>query len=145
MCSQRMTYPNFLLKATRVMAPFTTYPYQSIMTIFMNMRIKGTDSSGSCCTPGLGRTSVQFCYTTPLFLSFTDPGIGPHSWYVKVYVWRENNANITTITKKFPSRYSMSSMLGFNIAKSINTHKYLHTQIFTYLKYTLLRCKLKYI
>jgi len=49
------------------------------MTIFMDMRIKGTDSSWSFRTPGLGRTSAQFCYTTPLFLRFTDPGIGPHS------------------------------------------------------------------
>jgi len=130
MCSQRVAYPNFLLKATRAMAPFTTYPYQSVMTIFMNMRIKGTDSSWSFHTPGLGRTSAQFCYTTPLFLSFTDPGIGPHSWYVKVYVWRENNANIATITRKFPSKYSMSSTLGFNIATSINTQIFTHINIY---------------
>jgi len=63
------------------MAPFITHPYQSVMTIFMDLRIKETDSSWSFHTPGLGRTSVQFCYTTPLFLilSFINPGIGPHS------------------------------------------------------------------
>jgi len=59
------------------MIPFITHPYQSVMTIFMDMRIKGTDSSWSFRTPGLGRTSAQFCYSTPLFLSFTDPGIRP--------------------------------------------------------------------
>jgi len=79
MCSQRVTYPNFLLKATRAMTPFTTHPYQSVMTIFINMTIKETDSSWSFRTPGLGRTSAQFCYTSPPFLSFTDPGIGAHS------------------------------------------------------------------
>jgi len=45
MCSQSVAYPNFLIKATRAMAPFTTHPYQSVMTIFMDMKIKGTDSS----------------------------------------------------------------------------------------------------
>jgi len=49
------------------------------MTNFMDIKIKGTDPSWSFRTPGLGRTSSQFCYTTPLFLSFIDPGIGPHS------------------------------------------------------------------
>jgi len=44
-------YPNFLLKV-RAMAPFTTHPYQTVMTIFMDMKIKGTDSSWSFCTPG---------------------------------------------------------------------------------------------
>jgi len=135
MCSQRVAYPNFLLKATRAMASFTPYPYQSVMTIFMNMRIKGTNSSWSFHTPGLGRTSAQFWYTTPLFLNFTNSGIGPHSWYVKVYVWRESNANIATITRKLSSKYSMSSTLGFNIATSINTQIFTHTNIFTYLEY----------
>jgi len=75
----KVAYPNYLIKATRAMAPFTTHPYQLVMTIFIDMTIKGTDSSWSFRTPGLGRTSAQFCYTTPLFLSFTDPGTGPHS------------------------------------------------------------------
>jgi len=48
----------------------------------MDMTIKGTNSNWSFRTPGLGRTSAQFCYTTPLFLSFTCPSIRPHSWYV---------------------------------------------------------------
>jgi len=61
------------------MAPFTIHPYQLVMTIFMDMKIKGTDSSWSFRTPGLGHTFAQFCYRTPLFLSFTDPGIMPHS------------------------------------------------------------------
>ena len=93
-----VVYPNFLVKVTRVMAPFITHPYQSVMTNFMNMRIKGTNSSWSFCTPGLGRTSAPFCYTTPLFLSFTDPGIGPHSWHAKVCV-KENNAYPTPTCK----------------------------------------------
>jgi len=127
-----VAYPNYLIKATRAMAPFTTHPYQSVMTIFMDMTIKGTNSSWSFRRPGLGRTSAQFCYTTPLFLSFTDLGTGP-THDMQRCVWRENNAypNPTfKITRKFPSRYSMSSTLGFNIATSMNTQIFTHTNIY---------------
>ena len=86
MCLQKVAYPNFLIKATRAMASFTTHPYQSVMTIFMDMTIKGTDSSWSFRTPGLGRTSAQFCYTTPLFLSFHRPGYKAPLMICKVYV-----------------------------------------------------------
>ena len=84
-----VTYPNFLLKATRAMTPFTAHGY-TVMTIFKDMTIKGTNSNWSFRTPGLGHTSTQFCYTTPLFLSFTYPSIGPHSWYA---------INVSTIAK----------------------------------------------
>jgi len=127
-----VAYPNYLIKATRAMASFTTHPYQSVMTIFMDMTVKGTYSSWSFRTPGLRRTSAQFCYTTPLFLSFTGPGTGPHSWYAKVCVKGEQCIPNPTckITRKFPSRYNMSSILGFNIATSMNTQIFTHTNIY---------------
>jgi len=107
-----VAYPNFLIKATRAMTPFTTHPYQSVMTIFMDMRIKGTDSSWSFCTPGLGCTSVQFCYTTPLILKLHRPGY---------------RATLM-ICKGVCEGRSMSSTLGFNIS---TMYKHIwHTNIF---------------
>jgi len=95
-----VAYLNFLLKVTRAMTPFTTHPYQSIMTVFMGMIIKETDSSWSFHTPGLGSTSAQLCYTTSLFLSFTDPGIALYSWYVIKCMWSEKSAYLPPLSKQ---------------------------------------------
>jgi len=101
------------------MAPFTTHSYQSVMTIFMDMRIKGTDYSWSFCTPGLESTSAQFCYTTPLFLKLHRPG-----YRAPLMICKGVCEGRTMHTQPPPAKqsknfqtdiYDMSSTLGFNI------------------------------
>jgi len=127
-----VAYPNFLIKATRVMAPCTTHPYQSVMTIFMDMRIKGTYSSWSFRTPGLGRTSAQFCYTTPLFLKLHRPRYSAPLMICKCVIeGRTMHTQLPPAKQSENSQayiYDMSSTLGFNI--SIIYKHILHTNIF---------------
>ena len=70
------------------MTHFTTHPHQSVMT-FIDTRIKQIDYSWSFHNDQERKYIPQSCYATPLFLSFTNPGIvflsftypgiGPHS------------------------------------------------------------------
>jgi len=55
-----LTQDSFVLipiKCTRAMAYFTVYPYQSVMTYFIDMRIKQTDLAGAFTMTMKGSTS----------------------------------------------------------------------------------------
>jgi len=62
--------------------------------------MKQTDSSWGSHNNHLGSTSTMALLHNPLLiLSYSDPGIGPHSCHVqniKVSVWREKNAHLNS-------------------------------------------------
>ena len=127
MCSHRIICPNFLLKATRAMSHFTTHPYHSINDVFVDMRMKRTNSSWSFNNDQERKYIPQAFLRNSSISKLHEPGYrAPLMICKNVCMWREKIAYPTPYlqnNQKIPIHiYSMSSILGFNILTVIIKH-----------------------
>jgi len=107
------------------MTHFTTHPHRH--------ENKEKDTSWSFHNDQERKYIPQSCYATPLFLNFTDPSIGPHSWYAnKMCVKGEKCKPKPHLqnNQKIPKHiYNYVFYPKVQYCNKHKTHKYLHIWI----------------